>query len=207
MSQYKCTNCMSVTSQPLMRGSTGISVMLYVFLAIIGGVIYSIWRRGGKVCPACQKESLIPYDSNQSNEPDGHLTVNCEWCAEKIKPLAKVCKHCNHDVTPQPIKDTKCLINYDVSVDAEKKRKEVNFYYIIACVLFFLFATTHIGFILIIAVGFLFGALINHFELKKIRVQNKLDTPQNQMSRQTKFLIGIGVIIFLLILFDPMLTA
>ena len=30
------------------------------------------------------------------------MNVDCEWCAESIKPKAKICKHCGKDVTPQP---------------------------------------------------------------------------------------------------------
>ncbi len=79
---------------------------------IVPGVIYSIWRRGGEpsICPNCKKETLKPYDAkNEEKVNQSEETVDCEWCAEPIKPKAKLCKHCKKDVTPslvQPVMET-----------------------------------------------------------------------------------------------------
>jgi len=62
--QY-CLSCGAVGKPRLIRsGSTGTEVILWV-LAILPGVIYSVWRLTTKrwVCPKCGQTGIIPLDS------------------------------------------------------------------------------------------------------------------------------------------------
>ncbi len=112
MAEYKCNNCGNLTNTPLTRGSGWIEIVLYVFAAIIGGVIYSIWRRSGVgVCPTCRKEALIPASSasaqNASAPSNESSTVQCKWCAEPIQAKARICRFCQKPVTPKFVEDSK----------------------------------------------------------------------------------------------------
>ncbi len=103
MTKQVCTTCNNTTNEGLMRGNGFIELVLWLAY-IIPGVIYSIWRRGGEpsICPACKKETLKPYDAKEEEvEKQQKETIDCEWCAEPIKPQAKLCKHCKKDVTPR----------------------------------------------------------------------------------------------------------
>lgn len=108
MDSFTCTNCGSITNKPLTRGSGLIEIVLYLFAAIIGGVIYSIWRRKGRasVCPTCKKDTLIPTPV-AAQQSDSTATVKCAWCAETIKAEAKICRFCNKPVEPKYHSDAK----------------------------------------------------------------------------------------------------
>jgi hypothetical protein len=60
-----CTACGNV-GEPnyIRRGSTGIEVVLWLFM-ILPGLIYSIWRSSGnnEACPSCGSPQVIPVDS------------------------------------------------------------------------------------------------------------------------------------------------
>ena len=95
MDKYFCTNCKNRTSEGLRRGKTWIEVIAW-FCYIIPGIAYTAWRRSGDalVCPVCNQEALVNDASLAANN------VECEWCGEDIKASAKICKHCNKEVTP-----------------------------------------------------------------------------------------------------------
>ncbi len=96
MSKKICMSCNNVTVEAKLKGNGWIELLLWLAY-ILPGLIYSIWRRSGdpSCCPTCNKENLKPYV--ESTEED---MVDCEWCAEPIKPKAKICKHCGKDVIP-----------------------------------------------------------------------------------------------------------
>jgi rubrerythrin len=98
---FYCTVCSNKTRTPKLRGNYWIEMFLWLYL--IPGIIYSIWRRSGtpSVCPTCNKETLIPAAlANPQGAPQVALTrieVECHWCAELILAKAKSCKHCGKD--------------------------------------------------------------------------------------------------------------
>lgn len=119
----ECQTCKAVT-KPELRGSTWISFVLFWFFAMIPGVIYMIWRRGGLgVCANCKSSAVIPYvkktnDTAKIISPNtgtrlvahdafsyaageritidegGFETKSCPFCAESIRKTAIKCKHC-----------------------------------------------------------------------------------------------------------------
>ena len=56
----ECQVCKTVSKSEL-KGSTLISFVLFWFFAIIPGIIYMIWRRGGGICANCKSSAVIPY--------------------------------------------------------------------------------------------------------------------------------------------------
>jgi hypothetical protein len=98
--RYVCRSCGSRFNEPKMRGNGWIELILYVFVFIVGGVIYSIWRRSGqnKECPQCGARAFrlasegIPQQ--KPNAPTGPPRVPCPECMEPIMPGARKCKHC-----------------------------------------------------------------------------------------------------------------
>lgn len=117
MAKYKCNNCGNLTNTPRTRGSGWIEIILYLFVFIIGGVIYSIWRRSGAgLCPTCKKDTLIPASAapvtnasapNATSPSNESSTVQCKWCAETIQAKARVCRFCQKPVTPMFVEDSK----------------------------------------------------------------------------------------------------
>ena len=160
MEVYRCTSCMKTTSNPLLRGNTMITILLCCMF-IVPGVIYSIWRRGGSgICPACKKEALIPYESD--------VTVSsCEWCAEEVKVTAKVCKHCNREITPQKIKTDNVIIEHKAT-ESLKLKQRGQVFFIISVVFLVLFVFAKVPMLLIISFAFLLGGLSNYHVIKKI---------------------------------------
>ncbi len=127
MPKQICTSCNSTTVEGIRKGNGWIEFVLWLAY-IVPGIIYSIWRRSGEPssCPTCKKESLKPFVLVDDEE-----TVDCEWCAESIKPKAKICKHCGKDVIPKP-KETAWyddnelnpeINNTSASIDMEKAWK------------------------------------------------------------------------------------
>lgn len=58
----KCPNCgYAGIGKVTKKGSVLISFLLYMFVMIVGGLIYSIWRNGTKktVCPRCGFQNVI----------------------------------------------------------------------------------------------------------------------------------------------------
>ncbi|MBT8084969.1 MAG: hypothetical protein KJN72_07080 [Woeseia sp.] len=113
MAKYKCNNCGNLTDTARTRGNGWIEIILYLFVFIIGGVIYSIWRRSGGpgICPTCKKDNLIPASatsaSNASAPNIEPSTVKCKWCAETIQAKARICRFCQKPVTPKFVEDSK----------------------------------------------------------------------------------------------------
>lgn len=70
-----------------MKGNGWIELVLYLCY-IVPGIIYSIWRRSGRLqlCPACNSPAVISADSGTH--------VKCPDCRELILSDARKCKHC-----------------------------------------------------------------------------------------------------------------
>lgn len=122
----ECQACKAV-SKPQLRGSTLISFVLFWIFAMVPGIIYMIWRRGGLgVCANCKSSAVIPYvkrlEQNQvprgassalvahdafSYNAGNHIqkdaqnaeTKSCPFCAEDIRLTAIKCKHCGSDLS------------------------------------------------------------------------------------------------------------
>lgn len=115
----ECQVCRTVSKSEL-KGSTLISFVLFWFFAIIPGIIYMIWRRGGiGICANCKSSAVIPYvrkpesltqksgskivaqdayayhagNKVQADE-NGVEQKNCPDCRELIRYDARKCKHC-----------------------------------------------------------------------------------------------------------------
>jgi DNA-directed RNA polymerase subunit RPC12/RpoP len=94
-----CLSCQSRFDKPKMRGNDWIEVILYIFLFIIGGVIYSIWRRSGSgECPQCGSRAFRSFTETTVVLSDKRDEVDCPFCAEKILAKATICKHCGKQV-------------------------------------------------------------------------------------------------------------
>ncbi len=94
-----CLSCQSRFDKPKMRGNDWIEVILYVFLFIIGGVIYSIWRRSGNgECPQCGSRAFRSFTETTVVSSDKRDEIDCPFCAEKILAKATICKHCGKQV-------------------------------------------------------------------------------------------------------------
>jgi hypothetical protein len=97
--RYYCTHCRTHSNTAVRKGNGWIEVVLY-FFAIIPGLIYSIWRRSGKLngCPTCGNATLVPASMGEPS-PDTH--VRCPDCAELVRREARKCKHCGCALIPQ----------------------------------------------------------------------------------------------------------
>lgn len=101
--QMLCSRCgtKGVPVRPL-RGSTLITIILLICF-FVPGLIYMIWRRGGKpACAACGSDALIPVGSPAAAgviTPQTH--VKCPDCRELVLHDARKCKHCGCALTPQ----------------------------------------------------------------------------------------------------------
>jgi len=97
--RYYCTHCRTHSNTAVRKGNGWIEVVLYCF-AIIPGLIYSIWRRSGKLngCPTCGNATLVPASMGEPS-PDTH--VRCPDCAELVRREARKCKHCGCALVPQ----------------------------------------------------------------------------------------------------------
>lgn len=101
----ECKSCNNI-GQSKLKGSTLISFVLFWFFAMIPGIIYMIWRRGGiGVCKTCSSEAVVPYNGRRSKlvqentfQPKPVLAEvqqkNCPDCRELIRFDARKCKHC-----------------------------------------------------------------------------------------------------------------
>lgn len=58
-----CANCGTASAAPTMPGNGWIEAILWMY--IVPGLIYSIWRRSRKstVCPACNSKNTVPLDT------------------------------------------------------------------------------------------------------------------------------------------------
>jgi DNA-directed RNA polymerase subunit RPC12/RpoP len=95
----ECVACGHVGATKL-RGSIFITIIL-LFFYIIPGIIYMIWRRGGRGCSACGSSNVKLYNpqaKNQQHQPQiQHSNVQqiqCPDCRELIRYDARKCKHC-----------------------------------------------------------------------------------------------------------------
>jgi hypothetical protein len=94
-----CLSCESRFDKPKLRGSGWIELILYLFLFIIGGVIYSIWRRSGNgECPNCGSRAFRSFTETTVALSDKRNEIDCPFCAEKILAKATICKHCGKQV-------------------------------------------------------------------------------------------------------------
>lgn len=94
-----CLSCESRFNKPKMRGNDWIEVILYIFLFILGGVIYSIWRRSGSgECPQCGSRAFRSFTETSVVLSDKRDEIDCPFCAEKILAKATICKHCGKEV-------------------------------------------------------------------------------------------------------------
>ena len=106
----ECKVCKNIGKSQL-KGSTWISFVLFWFFAMIPGIIYMIWRRGGSgVCRFCGSEHVAPYHGKRTKviqqdalaqtvimqEPESTNVqqVQCPDCREYIRYDARKCKHC-----------------------------------------------------------------------------------------------------------------
>ena len=64
-----CTNCYTIgQSKRHYKGSFFIELILFLCF-IINGIIYGIWRTsGGRVCPACGHETMIPVNTPRGQQ-------------------------------------------------------------------------------------------------------------------------------------------
>lgn len=111
----ECKNCNNVGESKL-KGSTLISFVLFWFFAMIPGIIYMIWCRGGiGVCKFCSSDAVIPYNGRRTKVVQGDVfqpkaiadssnevkQINCPDCRELIRFDARKCKHCGSMVDEQ----------------------------------------------------------------------------------------------------------
>jgi DNA-directed RNA polymerase subunit RPC12/RpoP len=98
---YVCLGCgYDGPMKKRLGGSGFIELMLWLFF-IIPGIIYTSWRGSKKIytCPQCKNEKVV-----KASHPDAiallerKSMVKCNYCAEEIKPDAKICKHCGKEV-------------------------------------------------------------------------------------------------------------
>jgi len=95
-----CLSCESRFNKPKMRGNDWIEVILYFFVFIIGGVIYSLWRRSGNgECPQCGSRSFQLFKEKAVNLSQKRDETYCPFCAEIILAKATICKHCGKQVS------------------------------------------------------------------------------------------------------------
>ena len=97
--RYVCLSCNSRFNQPKLKGNGWIELILYFLVAIVGGFIYSIWRRTGqnKECPQCGSRAFKLASEIQRSTPpaqDSEVRVPCPDCKELILQGARKCKHC-----------------------------------------------------------------------------------------------------------------
>jgi transcription elongation factor Elf1 len=90
-------------------GNIYIEILLWL-LIIVPGIIYTTWRWTGKrtyICPKCYNDKVV-----ENSHPDAialrqrKSLVKCKYCAEEIKPDAKMCKHCGRDVEPDAVQQS-----------------------------------------------------------------------------------------------------
>lgn len=94
-----CLSCESRFGKPKIRGNDWIEVILYISLFIIGGVIYSIWRRSGNgECPQCGSRAFRSFTEATAVSSEKRDEIDCPFCAEKILAKATICKHCGKQV-------------------------------------------------------------------------------------------------------------
>jgi hypothetical protein len=117
-----CQNCGNTAKVwAKVRGSFYIEIILWLFF-LIPGLIYSIWRLGGKVskCTSCGSTNMIFVNSPKAKElMDDFDKVKCPYCAELIKSEAKICKHCKSDLNSFQEKD----VDSNVEINKNGKRE------------------------------------------------------------------------------------
>lgn len=73
-----CMTCGEDFKQPPnspMRGSTAVELALW--FTLVGGLVYSIWRRSGQfklVCPACHASTVVPIESKAAKAHNAALS-------------------------------------------------------------------------------------------------------------------------------------
>ena len=96
-----CQNCGSTARVwKKNRGSFGLEVVLWLFF-LLPGILYSLWRLSGKVstCPKCGSEDMVLISSPKAQAAINlSERVKCSFCAELIKPDAKVCRFCGNKI-------------------------------------------------------------------------------------------------------------
>ncbi len=66
-----CTRCLQQGEYiEKIPGSMGITFLLTVFVFIVGGIIYSVWRHSNvyKVCPFCESQELVGVESERAKQ-------------------------------------------------------------------------------------------------------------------------------------------
>jgi hypothetical protein len=92
--RYYCSACSSYFNKPSSKGNGLVELLLYL-LAIVPGLLYSVWRRSGSTaqCPKCASSALIDAAAGTH--------VRCPDCKELVLAGAARCKHCGCSLVPQ----------------------------------------------------------------------------------------------------------
>lgn len=94
-----CNKCGEV-GRPVIRGNILITLILFC-CGIVPGIIYMIWRRGGKVCSKCKSNDVVYTASAQFQQQFNQKIAEtiCPFCSETILKNAIKCKHCQSNLT------------------------------------------------------------------------------------------------------------
>lgn len=101
-----CVRCGSIGEPDRKLKGSGWITFLLLFVYIVPGLIYMIWRRSGNTlaCKKCGSHNIVPADSPRAHAiggatPDTH--VKCPDCRELVLRDARRCKHCGCALIPQ----------------------------------------------------------------------------------------------------------
>lgn len=94
-----CNKCGEI-GRPVIRGNILITFILLLCF-IVPGIIYMIWRRGGKVCSRCKSNDVVYTASVQFQQQFNQKIAEtiCPFCSETILKNAIKCKHCQSNLT------------------------------------------------------------------------------------------------------------